>query len=134
MSTYAASWAGWLLILVLVALPAAGWAATVEGRNSGTVVAVDKAAGIIVVGDMGPVLKSGQSEITRRTVLITPSTEFARVKRSAGVGPGGWVGEYVETRLPAWEIKEGDFVTVAVTADKDRLTAVKITVADPAEP
>ena len=47
------------------------------------------------------VLESGRSEVRRYTMQVTSSTEFARVKRASGVAPSGWVGDYVETRLPA---------------------------------
>jgi hypothetical protein len=65
---------------------------------------------------------------------VTPSTEFLRVKRASGTAPSGWLGDYVETTLPAWELKPGDFVTATADAAKDRLTATKIVVVDMTEP
>ena len=80
------------------------------------------------------VLESGRSEVRRYTMQVTSSTEFARVKRASGVAPSGWVGDYVETRLPAWDVKPGDWVTIAGEGDAQRPRAVKITVVDTSEP
>jgi hypothetical protein len=120
--------------LSLLALAASGGAEAATARHSGEVVSVDKAAGAIVVADMGPMLKSGTSELPRYTMQVTPSTAFVRVKRASGVAPSGWLGDYVETRLPAWDVKPGDWVTVAAEGDARRLRAVTITVVDTSEP
>jgi hypothetical protein len=119
----------WTLGLLLAA--GLGWASAAwAGSYSGEVMAVDQTAGRIVVGDMGPLLANGKSEITRRTIQVTPSTEFAKVKRATGAGPRGWIGEYVETKLPTWSIKAGDFVTVEVQGP----AAVKVMLIDTSEP
>jgi hypothetical protein len=124
----------WLLALALVVLAGSGWAGGPEAKYSGAIVAVDQSAGTIVLGEIGPWhVKGGETEITRRTIAVTAFTEFARVKRVAAAGPAGWRGDFVETRLPAWQVKTGDFVTVVAQAEGQRLTAVKITVVEPGE-
>jgi hypothetical protein len=103
------------------------------GRYAGDVVTVDRNAGKLVVGDMGPLLANGTSEVTRRSVRITPATEFVKVTRAAGTAPSGFVGDYVETRLPAWEVKPGDFVAVQVRPEKGEQQAVRVTVVETSE-
>ncbi len=120
--------------LSLLALAASGWSLGASVRHAGVVVSLDKAAGTIVVGDMGPMLQSGKSELTHYTIRVTPSTEFVRVKRASGVAPSGWIGDYVETRLPAWDVKPGDWITIAGEGAAQRVTAVRITVVDISEP
>lgn len=127
-------WAGGLLSLQLLALAGPGRAEAVTTIYSGIVLSVDQAAGKIVLGDMGPMLQNGKSEIVRRSIQVTPSTVFVRVKRAAGAAPSGWVGDYVETKVPAMDIKPGDWLTVAVEGEKQRWTAVKLTVVDTSEP
>jgi hypothetical protein len=61
---------------------------------------------------------------------VTPSTEFATVKRAQGTAPSGWIGDYVESTLHAWEVKPGDFVTAEVRRETQGLQALKITVVD----
>ena len=123
-----------LVVCSILALVASGRTEAAAGRHAGMVIAVDKARGTIVMGDMGPLLSSGTSEITRYTMQVTPSTEFVRVRRASGVAPSGWFGDYVETALPAWDVKPGDFVAVTSAAEGKRLRAVKITVVDTSEP
>jgi hypothetical protein len=119
-----------LLSTAVLAPVSTGWSAS----YSGVVMTVDESAGRIVVGDMGPLLPSGKSDVIRRTIQVTPSTEFAKVKRASGAGPRGWIGEYVETKLPAWGVKSGDFVTVEVKPDGQGAAALKVTLVDTSEP
>ena len=92
------------------------------------------AVGTIVVGDRGPMLESGRSEVRRYTMQVTPSTEFVLVKHACGVAPSGWVRDYVETRLPARDVELGDRVTIAGEGDAQRPRAVTITVVDTSKP
>jgi hypothetical protein len=126
--------AGWLLGLSILTLAAPDRSEAAVARHAGLVIAVDKAGGTIVMGDMGPRLSSGKSEITRYTMQVAPSTEFVRVKRASGVAPSGWFGDYVETRLSPWDVQPGDFVAVTSEGQGRRLKAVKITVVDTSEP
>jgi len=118
-------------VLALVALSASGSPAAVEVRYAGTLVAVDMAAGTLVVEDVGPVSDTGKSPITRHRIQVGPSTQFTLVKRTTDVGPTGWVGEYVETPLAASGVKDGDYAVVITDRGK---RALKITVVDAREP
>jgi hypothetical protein len=126
-------------VAILVAVAVVAWAIPTwsdgqEGRYSGTVLSVDRSAGVIVVGDMGPWrIKDGVSQVDRRTIGVTPSTEFVSVKRASGPAPSGWVGDFIESVLPGWQVKPGDWVTVIVKADDKRPTAVRIYVWEPTE-
>jgi len=110
-------------------------AVAVDGAGiAGAVLTVDRDAGRIVVGDMGPLLASGSSELSRRSIRVTPSTEFVMVKRAAGTAPSGFVGDYVESRLAAWDVRPGDYVTVTVRPGQGDAEAIKITVVDTGQP
>ncbi len=134
MKTHQKILAGWLFGFSLFALTAPAWSESTTATHAGLVIAVNKAAGTIVMGDTGPRLKSGESKVTRHTIKVTSSTEFVRVKRAAGAAPSGWFGDYVETKLPAWEVKPGDWVAIALERGAGRATAAKITVVDTSEP
>lgn len=127
----------WIVVLTLVAvvapaIPGSGDAR--GGKYSGTVVVVDQAAGTIVVEGMGPWrIKEGVTQVERRTIGVMPSTEFVRLKRATGPAPSGWVGDFVETALPGWQVKPGDWVIVTLEPDGKRPTAVKIDVWEPSE-
>ena len=101
-----------------------------EAKYSGTVVAVDRAAGTIVVEGMGPWrVKDGVTQLERRTIGVMPSTEFVRLKRATGAGAERLAGRFRRERaLPGWQVKPGDWVTVTVKPDGKRLTAVRIDV------
>ncbi len=95
---------------------------------SGTVVGVDRGAGTIVIGEVGPWrVEGGKTAITRRTLVVGPGTRFAVSRRVGDPGPGGWPGGFVETTLAPWAVKAGDFVTVRVE-DGQRPTATQIVV------
>lgn len=126
--------AGLLGLAMLPMASTAAWGAAAATSYSGNVLEVDQTAARIVVGDMGPLLDNGKSEITPRSVRVTPSTDFATAKRASGAAPSGWIGDYVETTLAAWEVKPGDFVTVTVRPDQRGSEALKITVVDTSEP
>ena len=123
-----------LAVLAVVAWAVLAWSDGQERRYSGTVLAVDRSAGAIVVGDMGPWrLKDGVTQIEPRTIAVTPATEFVSVMRASGVAPSGWVGDFVESVLPGGRVKPGDWVTVVVKADARRPTAIRIYIWEPAE-
>jgi len=129
---------GWIsgtaiLCLVLLTSVPFGWCASSSVNYAGDVLAVDTATGRIVIGDMGPLLNDGRSEITPRTILLTPSTEFTRVARTRGVAPSGWIGDFVTTRLAPSDIRPGDFVAVTVTPEANGAQALKITVVETRE-
>lgn len=105
-----------------------------QAKYSGTVVAVNRTAGTIVVEGMGPWrIKDGVIQLERRTIGVAPSTEFVRVKRAIGAAPSGWEQDFVESALPEWQVKPGDWVTVTAKPDGTRMTAARIEVGDPSE-
>jgi hypothetical protein len=127
-------WIAALTVLAVVAPAIPGWSDARGGKYSGTVVALDQTAGTIVVEGIGPWrIKEGVTQVERRTIGIMPSAEFVRLKRASGPAPSGWVGDFVESALPAWQVKPGDWVTVTVKTDDKRPTAVRIDVSDPSE-
>lgn len=124
-----------LLAVALGTLALPGRAGASEVKHSGTILAINKAAGTIVLGEMGPWRGTeGVTEITRRTILVTSATAFARVERAPGPPATRGIGEFVEAPLGPWEVKEGDFVTVQVQREGERLTAAKVTVVAPSGP
>ncbi|HET8531399.1 MAG TPA: hypothetical protein VFO08_09640 [Methylomirabilota bacterium] len=135
MARSTAVWVVVATVLATAASPLPGWSGDVGGaKYSGTVVAVDRGAGTIVVEGMGPWrVKDGVTQLERRTIGIVPSTELMRLERASGVAPSGWPGDFVESALPEWQVKPGDWVTVAVKLDGARMTAIRIDVADPGE-
>lgn len=127
-------WIAALTVLAVIAPAMPGWSEARDGKYSGTVVAVDRSAGTIVVEGMGPwQVKEGVTQVERRTIGVMPSTEFVRLKRATGPAPSGWTGDFVESALPGWQVKPGDWVTVTVKADDKRPTAVRIDVWEPSE-
>jgi hypothetical protein len=123
----------WFLAVSVLAI-AASASAQSPPRHAGLVMSVERAAGTIVVADMGPRLQTGDSKVTPHTIRVTPSTQFVRVKRMAGTAPSGWVGDYVERTLPPWDVKTGDWVSATVDGGGGAATAVKIVVVDMTEP
>jgi hypothetical protein len=98
------------------------------------VIAVDRTAGTIVVEGMGPWrIKDGVTQLERRTISVAPSAAFVRLARASGAAPSGWAGDFVESPLPAWQVKAGDWVTVGLETGAGRPTAVRIDVGDPSE-
>jgi len=97
------------------------------GRHSGTVLSLDPGTRTLVLAEVGPWrMKNGITEVTRVTVVLTPSTEFTSVSRAPDVAPTGWNGDYIEASAAEGTIAQGDFVTVMVRRDTGRPTAVKV--------
>jgi len=121
-------------IVAIVAWPIPTWGAGQESKYSGTVVAVDGTAGAVVVEGMGRWrIKEGVTQVERRTIGVTSACEFVSVKRASGPAPSGWVGDFVESGLPGWQVKPGDWITAIVKADGKRATAIRIYVWEPSE-
>jgi hypothetical protein len=126
-------------VAMLVAVAVVAWMIPTgsdgqERKYSGTVLSVDRSAGVIVVGDMGPWrIKDGATQVDRRTIAVGPSTEFVSVRRAKGPAPSGWVGDFVESVLPGWHVKPGDWVTVIVTTGDRPPTAIRVSIWEPTE-
>ncbi len=121
-----------LVVVAVAAWVIPTWSDGQERKYSGTVLSMDRSAGVIVVGDMGPWrIKDGVTQVDRRAIDVTPSTEFVSVRRASGPAPSGWVRDFVESVLPGWQVKPGDWVTVIVKPGDKRPTAVRIHVWEP---
>ena len=124
-------WTAWIAAAALAGLAAPDWAAAASARHSGTVAAVDPAAGTVTIEEIGPWrVEGGRTVVTPLTVRTVGSTVWTRARRATGAGPSGWDGEFVETPRGVWEVKPGDYVTVEVKADGKRRVAVLVTVAE----
>jgi hypothetical protein len=127
-------WIAALVVVPLIAPALADRSDAVERKYSGTVVAVDRAGGTIVVEGMGPWrVTEGVTQVERRTIVVMPSVELVRLRRASGAAPSGWAGDFVESVLPQWQVKPGDWVTVTLGPDARRPTATRIAVGDPSE-
>jgi hypothetical protein len=94
--------------------------------QSGTILAIDKATGTVVVGDLGP--WHGATDIARRTLRVTPSTQLWQVQRATGAGATGWIGDFEQVRLSAADLKAGSFVTAQVQHEGKAARALTLTV------
>ena len=118
-----------VLLLVVVGAPLGAGAEAI--KHSGTIIAINKDAGTIVLNEVGPWrVEQGVTKITRRTISVIPSTKFVEVKRSMETP---FPGDFVEGALVAGDLKVGDFVTVECLHEGKRLTAVKVTVTPPSQ-
>jgi hypothetical protein len=120
----------WLLAaaFVLALLEIAAGAEMV--KHSGTLLAVDRTAGTVTLGELGPWrVERGVTQVDRLTVVVTSGTEFARVRR--GEGDAAYFRDWVEEPLAAWSVRAGDFVTIDCRHEGRRMVAVKVTVVTP---
>ena len=130
-----ASWCAWwrasVFSVVILSFTVLGSAQAAAARHSGTVVAVDQAAGTIVIEEIGPWrVKGGQTVITRFMAKADGSTAWLRARRASGAGPSGWLGEFVEAPQGAWQVKPGDYVTIEVKGTGKRWMALRVTVSE----
>jgi ABC-type sugar transport system substrate-binding protein len=116
-------------LAVAAAFPVA--AAAEAERRSGTVVAVDRAAGTVVVEEIGSGRGSEGNEVARHRIVLEPTTPVVRITRAAGPAPDGWVGGFVQTQLGREALREGAFVTVTLRREDGQLTAEQVTVVTP---
>jgi len=126
---------GWLtvsavgLLLLILAMPGAGQAAAT--RHSGTVVAVDRDAGTIVIEELGPWrVRGGQTVITRFTVKLDKPAWWTRARRATGAGPLGWEGEFIEVPQDAWGLRPGEYATIELTGAGKGQAARRVTVSE----
>ena len=122
-----------LLVAAGLAVVAPSAGAEEITKHSGTVLAVDRNAGTLVLGEVGPWrVERGETRITRLTITMVPVTEFTLAERATD-GAAGFPGAFLELPLDRWYVKEGDFVTVTCLHEGQRLTALKVTVSKPDE-
>jgi hypothetical protein len=125
----------WWLALAMVLLGIGGHpvAAADIFKHSGTVVAIDIARGQLVLDEVGPwQVRDGVAQMTRRTIVLTPVTAFAIVLRASPAG--GFPGALVASPLAANAVIAGDVITVDCRHDGSRFVALKVTVAETADP
>lgn len=117
------------MLITLVSIVAGATPAGADGaRHSGTVITVDRDAGALVLGEVGPwLVRQGETVITRRTVTVTGDTTFVRIERRPET-PSGFPGDFVELGAERWAVQSGDFVTVETTRDGSRLVATRVAV------
>jgi hypothetical protein len=100
-------------------------------RRSGTVVAIDRATGTVVIEEIGPGRGAGGNEVARHRIGLEPSTPVVGIMRATGPAPDGWDGGFVQRRLGREAIAEGAFVTVTMRRDEGQLTVEQVTVVTP---
>ncbi len=121
------------LVTLLIALSVGNATAARTVKHSGVLLALDTERGTAVIEEVGPWrVKDGQTQVIRRTLVVTPATEYALFMRVNA--PGGFAGDFIEGPLEASDLAPGDFVTAECRLERGRLIAVKITWVDPAEP
>lgn len=123
-------------IFVVVALLSIGTVpgeATAGVKHSGIVLAVDRQSGVLTIGEVGPWrLVDGTTQVTRRTIKLTASTQYSVFMR-VNV-PGQFGGDFIEVPLEATDLSVGDFVTADCVAQRGRLVALRVSMTDPGEP
>jgi hypothetical protein len=118
-----------LVFALGVLLAVSGGAAARTTAYSGTVVAIDPEDGVLTFDEVGPWrVTQGRTVVTRRTVAITPDTSFNTFIRVNS--PGGFAGDFVQVALDAGNVTAGDFVTAECVAERGRLIAVRVTLAE----
>ena len=122
-----------LLVAAGLAVVAPSAGAEEITKHSGTVLAVDRSAGTLVLGEVGPWrVERGETRITRLAIATGSATEFTVAERVPD-GAAGFPGAFAERRLDPGHVKAGDFVTVSCLHEGKLLTALKVTVSKPDE-
>ena len=119
--------AGGLLLAAVALLATAPADAAGPTRHSGTLVAIDPERGVLVLDEVGP-SRNDRPVITRRTVVLTPSTTFNTFIR-VNV-PDAFAGQFLEVALDAGDLTPGDFVTAECLLERGRLVAQRVTLAE----
>lgn len=120
---------GLLFVCLLLAAPAAPALDTGRITFSGTVAAIDPQGSVLVVEEIGGGRPGGQGNtITRRTVHFTADTKFNAFMRVNVLG--SFAGDFIEVALDADSVTPGDFATVECVRQRNRLVAVRVTLAE----
>jgi hypothetical protein len=119
------------LLIVAVLVPGSAVAQVI--KHSGSLLDVDAERGTIVLAEVGPWrLDTETAVITVRTIVVTPDTDFALVRRVDA--PTGLPGDFVVDDVEAWAIYPGDFVTIDCVHRGSRLIALRIVVVEGGAP
>jgi hypothetical protein len=117
-----------LVALLLFLAPSHAAAIQLES-HSGVVVAIDAETGVLIIDEVGPWhAEPGLAMLTRRTIRLTPATEYGLVIRSALLGDDD--GAYIELVLRRGDVLRDDFVTVECVWEGGRLTALAVIVSE----
>ena len=118
-----------VLALMLLAAPPAFAVDTGRATFSGTVAAIDVQGGVLFVDEVGPWRTGrGGTVTTRRTVYFTAETKFNTFIRVTV--PDRFAGDFLEVELDADSVSPGDFATVECVRHRERLVAVRVTLAE----
>ena len=115
-----------LALVLLVPIPATAAAQ----RLSGTIVAIDAAAGTLVLETLGA-SRDERPRPERHTVTLGPDTKVELIQR-LGDGPSR-ARPYQASSLPVTNLKRDDFVTVVGEVHEGRLRARAVTIVHPAQ-
>jgi hypothetical protein len=118
-----------LLVCVFLVAPAVPAADTGQITFSGTITAIDPQGGVLLLDEIGPARRGGQGNtITRRAVYFTAETKFNAFMRVNA--PDRFAGDFIEVALDADSVTPGDFTTVECVRQRNRLVAVRVTLAE----
>lgn len=118
-----------MLIVGLVSLGLTAPPAHADERHSGRIMGIDDRVGMILIEEVGPrQVRKGVTQVTRHTIVVTPSTKIASHIR-VNV-PGRFGGDFIEVPLTLSDVSLGDFVTVECRRERGQLIALSIAVAE----
>lgn len=118
-----------MLILGFVSLWLTTAPAHADERRSGRVMGIDDRVGMILIEEVGPwQVRKGVTQVTRHTIVVTPSTKIASHIRVNVAGRFG--GDFIEVPLTLSDVSVGDFVTVECRRERGQLIASSLTVAE----
>jgi hypothetical protein len=119
------------MVMVIVCLAVLTPVAAADERHSGKVVAVDAVhdrSGTIVVDEVGPWrTRKGVTQLTRHSIIVTPSTKITSYIRVNL--PGRYQSDFLEVPFELGDVARGDFVTVEFQRVGRLLVASRIDVA-----
>jgi hypothetical protein len=122
-----------LVIVALLSIATRPAEATADVKHSGTILAVDRQSGVLTLAEVGPWrVVDGTTQVTRRTIKLTPSTQYSVFMRVNA--PGQFGGDFIEVPLEVTDLSVGDFVTVDCVTQHGQLIALRVSMADPGEP
>lgn len=128
----ASGWGAWAFATGLVVSDGTTWWQEALSRHSGTIEALDRVSGLLVIGEAGGGGRGEKAEVTRRrNITVISSTDWVRVRGAKSGGLSGWRAEFTGPSIAPWQAKVGDGVTVHARRDGRSLVALKIAVVAP---
>jgi hypothetical protein len=118
-----------ILVVGMACLGPMAPAVHADERHSGRVIGIDDRVGMILIEEVGPwQVKQGVTQVTRYTIVVTPSTKIVSHIRVNVRGRFG--GDFIEVPLHLSDVARGDFVTVEGRRERGQLVASSIAVAE----